>query len=285
MKSHVISFADYTKLGFRPEEAKISRDELQYDVELEIKKLCLGARRQVSVSTVEKGDVVTLDLESENRRFNRSGLHLNVGLHLFSEELEGALISHHVGDHFGVEVAGVPVTVHILACERVITPPPGDALVEGLGLPGIHTLDAYKKDCGTRYFQMYSDVYLEYQAAELMDLWFEKSEFCIDREELEAWSNAWIKLQQENSAFHGTYFYESYEGEAEEMCRADAFIFFRILLAAAKLENVDTTTWTPACSEAFVATQREKVLAPLQEFLRPGFSLTVTDEPEEGAPI
>ncbi len=83
MKSKIIKLYDYRQVEL-PEAVYIKG--VKERMNREINGLCKKFKKIENADSVEKGDVVTLNLKSNKSKYNRTGFKINVGSNLFDRE-------------------------------------------------------------------------------------------------------------------------------------------------------------------------------------------------------
>lgn len=160
MKTYINKLASYEDA---PIQRKVNLDGLDEYIEKNIKYITRKHKKLQKVYDIQKGDIVTLDLESDNPKFNRSMLKLAVGTNMFDKELETALIDSLVGEENEYDIHGHKVNVLIKESIRNKYPTINDQLIEEYtltqeGLEEIKTVQEYKDYLAEEYK---NDIYLK----------------------------------------------------------------------------------------------------------------------------
>lgn len=142
MKSTVTKLADYGDL-LNNFKINFELDETMLDKELEI---ILKKNKLVeAVNQIEKNDLVTVNLISDNKKFNQRKLKLVVGSNYFSETLEERLIGLSVNDEKSYIIDNDKVMVEIIDIKRNSLPKLTDEIIKNENIPGVETIADYKK--------------------------------------------------------------------------------------------------------------------------------------------
>lgn len=155
MKSYINVLVDYRETPFE-KEAVISCSP-EY-VQNQMKHLTRIRKKTVDVDVIEKGDVVSLSLESEIEKFNRPNVFMTIGSGLFDAEFEQMLIGHKSGDAFDATVQEKTVKVTVKQATRTIFPEPTDEMAlqygkEHDGFEGIQTIEDYRNRIIDNYIE------------------------------------------------------------------------------------------------------------------------------------
>ncbi len=282
MKSHIISLTNYMLLPQEPITEQMPRQELLENVEREIQKLRMQSKKLEPVEIVETGDVATLNLSSDLKKFDRESLKLNVGAGLFSKALEATLPGRSVGDSYAAEVDGHAVQVTVAECRRAVVPEFSDALAAAQEIPGVTDMETYRKHVFDGYLEMFRDAYLEYRAGELMEQWFSQCQWELDEAEMAELLSQWKRYEQESNELHNVTVAENYPGEMEELYRTEVRTFVQAALLDAFLSGQDHRTLELDITDTDrVTAARSRVLKPIEAYIAPRFTLELTEEEDE----
>lgn len=141
-KSKLIKLADYKDFEVKKEmygEA-MTDDQVNHILQRKAKENVTTA----DAETVEKGDVVTVDLSSEVSKFDRKNLPLNVGLGMFDAELEKSIIGMKKDESKTFDLDKGNVDVKVKSITRRIVPEFTDELAASLNIEGVKTVEQYK---------------------------------------------------------------------------------------------------------------------------------------------
>ena len=282
MKSTIVSLASYQALCSEPITARCSEQDIRNDIQHEIDKLCLAAKQSQPVERVEKRDIVTLRLSSAKAKFQRDSLRLNVGLGLFSRELEACLPGHAVGETFAALADGTEVTVTVLDCRRMVIPAFSDAVVCSANLPGVETTQQFIQWQREHFVQFYHDAYLEWYAVNLLEDWCKASSFTLDEGEMAEFLARWQETERRSNEMHDTYMYEEYPGQELDYQKQTVELMVKTALIEAFLNGTDTRSVTPPLeNEGALSEMRNRAIRPLLNYLRQSFSMVLVQEEEE----
>lgn len=142
MKGKVIKFCDPAGIPVPAGLLTATVDPRQ--VEQDVQRLALRYAQRVSVRTVQPGDTVYCRADGERYPDGRTVL-LHTGLGVpGAEEAGQAALGKAVGEMFSAPLAGKPAC---LTVEQILRPLPAevnDALIAGLGLEGVTTVEGYR---------------------------------------------------------------------------------------------------------------------------------------------
>lgn len=274
MRSILLSLADRNGLVTGPIVESLPLEEITDNVERDLHSLCMQCKQTLAVSSVAAGDTVVLNLKSELPKFHRNGLYLCVGKNLFDATLEASLPGKKVGSVYTVDIDGCPVIVTLKQCLRTVIPEPSDALIAGLELEGIATLEQYRLHTAQHHKAMYREYYLQYLASEYTEQWFDASSWEIDPEELEEFYRAAKRQHEFECEAHDTYFLENYPGQLEEMLREDALRYLQALLADCQLSGTAPKDLEPDLEHAYARKDTmERIWKHVAKIVDPHFTL------------
>ncbi len=138
-----------------------------------------------NVTSVEVGDSVTFSCTSDNPRFNKASVTVNVGKGLYNRELENRLVGMTVGQTATVSVAETAVTVTVCSAQRRHVPVIDDAFVES-HFSEMHTVNDLREWYRQEQIQQLLQMTAQEAAVYLTEQVIAHSEFAIDAEELSA---------------------------------------------------------------------------------------------------
>lgn len=187
MKSKIIKLYDYRQIEL-PKTVYI--EGVKERMNREINGLCKKFKKIENADSVEKGDVVTLNLKSGKPKYNRTGLKLNVGSNLFDREFEKQLIGLKVGEDALLKAGDDDVEVRVTESRRSIYPELTDEIVaEGMmreeyNEPDIKTVEQYLPRLHDDVFEVLGDDWLRDESLWLMSEVVSKSEILYDDGEI-----------------------------------------------------------------------------------------------------
>lgn len=198
MKSSVIRLADF-KSYLRNFKIDFMLDEEKFNEEL--KTILVKNKKSEYVESIERGDIVTVNLKSDNVKFNKDNLKIVVGSYFFSKELEDKLIGLNLNDNIVMIVDGCNIEVKITTITRNILPTLTDELIKKENIPGIETIDNYKK----MYYENAKEKYLDDEVINLsikiFDELVKNSVFAISDEDVQQMLDemlGWYRKTAEN---------------------------------------------------------------------------------------
>lgn len=197
MKSKLLKMYDYkqTKL---PEEAYVEAESIREEKEKEMSRMLAKYKKTVRPDAIQKGDIVTIDIEGGLPKYNRKKLGINVGKNLYSREIEEALVGKAAGAEFDAEADGVKVRICVKDVTRRVLPELTDEIVAGImeeteeEHPEINTVEQFLDWMHKKTVKSLGDnIWVEY-TDDLMTEIIEKSEWSYDEEEIEREYKAYI---------------------------------------------------------------------------------------------
>ncbi len=178
MKSKITKTADMDSVDLSQFAVEVVIDRQRQ--EQEMLKLRRKHAKKECVEDVQKEDIVTVDLTSENNRFNRKGMILNIGLNLFDKELEAKLCGQKVGIKTTIQIGGTQVEATVLKSERMILPEVDENLA---AICEVSSVEELWDQCKNAQFQEELEDAVD-EALVYMAKWVSKNfKFEIDEEE------------------------------------------------------------------------------------------------------
>lgn len=107
-------------------------------------QIALKHKRYEQADVVQAGDIITVSLESQYKKFNRT-TKLQVGGNLLDPQLEAALIGKRVGESGTLEHPMGEITYQIRDAQRLIVPALTDEMAGDAGITGVQTLAELKE--------------------------------------------------------------------------------------------------------------------------------------------
>lgn len=202
MRSKITKLADYRKAALPREIDLRCPPEV---VEKKLRLITKEGKTTVKPETVEKGDVVTLALESALPRFNRPAVPVNVGSGMYDPELEAALVGRKVGDSFTTPVQGTPVQVTVKSALRNVYPQPTDTMAAAYakgrdGMEDVKTVSDYVEYVKKDYREDRRLTEMGKAVNGILDYVFANSEFELDEGELQEVLDREIDLARRDAA-------------------------------------------------------------------------------------
>lgn len=147
MKTYINTLASYKDAPIQ-KEIDLSGEEAY--LERQIRALTRSYKKAVHVNDVKKGDIITVDLKSDNSKFNRQNLKLSVGSNLFDKELEEKLIGLEINQLKEVMIHDQKVEICVKDGTRTIYPTPTNEMVKEYcikneDLKDIETVEQFKE--------------------------------------------------------------------------------------------------------------------------------------------
>lgn len=141
-KSKLIKLADFK--GMEVELDTLGTPMNEEKIQGILNKLAKGKVSISHVDIIEKGDVVTLDLTSDEGKFNKRNLPVTVGIGLFNSELENQIIGMRKDESQTLNIKGNDVIVEVKSVKRRIIPEITNELIMDIGIEGVTTVEEYR---------------------------------------------------------------------------------------------------------------------------------------------
>lgn len=141
MRSRVLTVRDPASVDFSAYLKPFQLDQAR--LEREKKRAVHPFLRWEPGNVLAAGDIAVCRLVSDCPRFNREAVRFTAGSGLFHRQLEAQAIGMTVGQTCEVALPEGTVTMTLTQVTRRIEPPLTDALVEKMGLDGVHTVAQY----------------------------------------------------------------------------------------------------------------------------------------------
>ena len=145
LKSKALKVYDYRNVDITGYIPEFTPDEEQ--LEKDIDRILKAHGERVAAETAEEGDMIVLDLESENERFNKKGVMVPLGKGIYNKELEAQIMGNKVGEEFIAVVDGKEVKGVVTRSTRTVLPELTDENVAKFGMEGISTVKDLKALC------------------------------------------------------------------------------------------------------------------------------------------
>lgn len=142
-------------------------------------QIALRYKRYETVYTVASGDIATVRMEAEAKKFNRTAK-LQVGGNLFDKQLEAELIGKAVGASGVCQHPAGPVRYTVVDAQRLIVPEVTDEMAQSAGIEGAETAEALRQHYVTESLkkELYNEVY------DFLPAYLEKWQFAIEEADL-----------------------------------------------------------------------------------------------------
>ena len=129
-------------------------------VEDNLYQIALKHKRYEQVDTVQSGDIITVSLASQHKKFNRT-IKLQLGGNLFDAQLEVALIGKRVAQSGAISHSLGEVAYEICQAQRLIVPSLTDKMALDAGVEGVRTVAQLKEHYLDESLkkQIYDEVY------------------------------------------------------------------------------------------------------------------------------
>lgn len=155
----------------RPDEK--SADEKMYQI-------ALPHKRYEQAETVAPGDVVSITMRAEHKKFNRT-IKLQVGSNMFDRELEAALVGKMPNREYSLEHPVGTVAYCIGDIQRLVIPEVTDEMAVAAEMEGVHTARALRQ----YYLKQALKEELRNEAFGFVEKFLKQWEFSIDEAELD----------------------------------------------------------------------------------------------------
>ncbi|MCH5317501.1 MAG: hypothetical protein J1E05_05945 [Eubacterium sp.] len=210
MKSYINKLVDYREATF---DKNVVINCPQKHIEAQMKHLTRAFKKNLSVETVENGDVTVLSLESEIDKFNKPTVFVTVGGGLFNAEFEEKMIGHSVGETFEITVDGKAVKVTVKQASRTVFPEPTDEMAakyaaEHDEFSGITTVEEYRNRIVKDYIEEQRNSCYYKAMDDILAFVLENSDWEFDEEEIEELTNeekSFITQQLKEEGMDKTY--------------------------------------------------------------------------------
>ena len=145
LKSRALKVYDYKNTDITGYIPEFTPDEKQLEKDLD--RILRAHGERVAAETAEEGDMVVMDLKSEEDRFNKSGVMVPLGKGIYNKELEAQIMGNKVGEELIAFVDGKEVKGVVTRSTRTILPELTDENVAKFGMEGISTVKDLKALC------------------------------------------------------------------------------------------------------------------------------------------
>ena len=145
LKSKAIKVYDYRNTDITGYIPEFTPDEEQLQKDLD--RILRAHGERVTADIAEEGNMIVMDLESENERFNKKGVMVPLGKGIYSKELEAQIKGKKVGEEFTATVDGKEVKGVITRSTRTVLPELTDENVAAFGMEGVSTVKDLKALC------------------------------------------------------------------------------------------------------------------------------------------
>lgn len=205
MKSKILKLYDYKDF---PIEKKIRISCPREYLDGKLKCVARKYKTFAEAKSVEKRDVLTLDLKSDTPKFNGNGIVLTVCSGLFDADFENRLVGMALGENADINVNGVAVNVVIRKISRGVYPQVTDAMIAEYikgknGYDGVNGVDEFCSRVKALYIEEEKKNHIGKIAQDMYCAVLDNSEFYYDPEELEKENFALVRsvedeLKEEN---------------------------------------------------------------------------------------
>ena len=263
LKTKVNRLFDYRDLDIGTFRDTMSEEELKEEMENEIKKDLLTARVFTEKDTAEKGDVAELRLISRQPKFNRGSIKLNLGLGLFSKELEDGIIGHRRGESFDLVIDGITVSAEILSLKRRMPAELNDSFAAALGIPGVTTKDEYLSYVRNKYIDFFAKAYVEFHAMDIFDEAMAESDIEYAEEDIRLFMR-----DQEGDEIPDM---DSFEAE-------DAKFILNLYIMDCMNRGTDYQTSDIKLDSKDLTDLRDRVLKPIEEYIKDKCTFEIVED-------
>ncbi|MDQ0169404.1 hypothetical protein [Paenibacillus tundrae] len=143
LKSKLLNRYDFSTFII-PEELSIQHEKIESQVE---DAISFVAKKHVvlieSSDPIVSGDIVTVDIESDNTDLNKSNVQVSVGIG-FNKRIEEHVVGMKIGEVKRISIDGEETTLKVVNAQRKIVPEVTDEFIEGLNIEHVHTIKEYK---------------------------------------------------------------------------------------------------------------------------------------------
>lgn len=178
-KSKLTRLADFKEMDISKEMANVEMDpmEIQKSLTKIVKKYVV----MKDADSVQKGDFVTVDLKSDEKRYNKIDVPINIGSGLFDLEFETNVVDIKKGENRDIKINGFDVNVTVKSIKRRVVPEITDEMIMDLHIEGISTVNDYKNYIVEKASK---EKNFEIITTKAIDYVIEQSEFIISEEDV-----------------------------------------------------------------------------------------------------
>lgn len=201
LKSKLLKKYDFTTFII-PEELSIQHDKIELQVEDAISFL---AKKHVTLiesgDPIAPGDIVTVDIESDNTKINQNNVQISVGIG-FKKLIEDQVVGMRKGEVKTISIDGDSAALKVVSIKRRIVPEVTDALIDRLNIEHVHTINDYK----AHLYNEFSVQLKKQNVFKIAQAWIKEgiaeSEFDISEEDIESkLQNVRKYAARENSSY------------------------------------------------------------------------------------
>ena len=143
LKSKLMKRYDFTTFII-PEELSIQHDNIEKQVE---DAVSFVAKKHVTLiesgDSIAPGDIVTVDIESDNTNLNKSNVQVSVGIG-FNKLIEDHVVGMKKGEVTTISIDGDSAAIKVVNTKRRIVPEVTDEFIDGLSIEHVHTIKDYE---------------------------------------------------------------------------------------------------------------------------------------------
>jgi len=143
LKSKLLNRYDFTTFII-PKELSIQHEKIESQVE---DAISFVAKKHVtlreSIDPIASGDIVTIDIESDNNNLNKSNVQVSVGIG-FNKRIEDHVVGMKKGEVKTISIDGVSAALKVVSAKRKFVPEVTDEFIDGLNIEHVHTIKEYK---------------------------------------------------------------------------------------------------------------------------------------------
>ncbi len=264
MNSQLLNLADYHTLPLKLFEKKIPKSQIDLKMKAEIMINRMQKRKILPGDEIAEESIVTLSLQSEAPYYNREQCELNVGLGLFSEELERKFIGHHKNEKFKLTVQDQNVEVTILDVKKVHIPAMKEEFIAAEHPLGANSMSEYKILLNQKIMKQYEDKYLRWYTEQFLNKWCAASTWNIDENEV----NLMVEdfLPEENT-----------DEELRDELWQDMLLSIKTDLICQKLYPENYLDSNEDISDNEVG-PKDKLMTMLTEWVKPKFRIVIKED-------
>ncbi len=180
--SKAVSVYDYRNIDLRKYAPPFAMEPSE--LQQRLNKLRTRHGQMQSADFVQQDDFVTVDMNSELPKYQKSDLSLRVGKGLLSPELERAIIGMHAGGRKTLSIPEGQVEVKIVAVRRRVLPELTDEVVRSWSIDGVDTVNALLDQITVEAKEQYVQDMAEAVTVALSEEVAANSEFILDPDEV-----------------------------------------------------------------------------------------------------
>ncbi|MDO5410807.1 MAG: hypothetical protein Q4F21_10190 [Lachnospiraceae bacterium] len=198
MKSRVLELYDYKDIELEKEDTV---EGVKAQVESLVFSITRHYKTKVPAESVEPGDIAAFKSVSDEPKFNKSMLPINVGKGLFDKAFEDAVIGMKNGETGEITFGDKKAVVTVLSISRTVYPELTDEMVreqitdDNEDFGGIKTAEEFIKTAEEQTFHSLKEQMIYNGINNILGQVFAKSKWAFDEDELKAYAKHVYKTE------------------------------------------------------------------------------------------